>query len=208
MVLSFVIAVLAGYLLGNLNGAIIASRVYAHEDVRKKGSGNAGLTNFVRSFGKSKALTVIFLDVGKTVAACLIGRLLLEPYGRGTDGAVAAAVAVSLGHDFPAFFGFRGGKGIVCGATVALMLDWRCFLVLCVIFFGTFALTRFISLSSILAAAGFSISFLIAYCGDLPLQLLTFFIGALAIYQHRGNIARLLSGTERKFTFGKEENTQ
>ena len=96
MILSVVAAIVIAYLLGNLNGAIIASRLYAHEDVREKGSGNAGLTNFIRSFGMGKALLVIFLDVGKAVLACLFGRLLLAPYGEGTTGAVIAAVAVIL----------------------------------------------------------------------------------------------------------------
>ena len=205
MILSVIVAILIAYLLGNLNGAIIASRLYAHEDVREKGSGNAGLTNFVRSFGTSKALMVILLDVGKTVAACLLGRALLAPYGEGTTGGVIAAVAVSLGHDFPAFFGFKGGKGIVCGATVAAVLDIRCFLILLAVFFVCFAITRYVSLSSVLAAIGFSVSFAVAYRGDLLLQLCTVFIGALAVFMHRGNIKRLLSGTEHKFSFGKKE---
>lgn len=205
MILSVVAAIAGAYLLGNLNGAIIASRLYAHEDVRKKGSGNAGLTNFVRSFGAGKALLVVLLDVGKTVLACLLGRLLLKPYGEGTTGAVIAAVAVSLGHDFPAFFGFKGGKGVMCGATVAAVLDIRCFLILLIIFFVCFAITRYVSLSSVLAAIGFGISFAVVYRGDLLLQFCTAFIGTLAVFMHRGNIKRLLSGTERKFSFGKKE---
>lgn len=205
MIFSVVAAIVSAYLLGNINGAIVASRLYAHEDIRKKGSGNAGLTNFVRSFGAGKALLVILLDVGKTVIACLLGRLLLTPYGQGTTGAVIAAVAVSLGHDFPAFFGFKGGKGIMCGATVAAVLDIRCFLILLGIFLVCFAITRYVSLSSILAATGFSVSFAVVYRGDPLLQLCTVFIGALAVFMHRGNIKRLLSGTERKFSFGKKE---
>lgn len=206
MVISFLLAIVLSYLLGNINGALIVSRVFVHEDVRSKGSGNAGLTNFVRNYGTARSLLVIFLDVGKTVAACSLGRFLLTPYGLGTNGAVASAVAVSLGHDFPALFGFRGGKGIVCGATIAFMLDWRCFLVLFAVFFLTFVITRYVSLSSILAAAGFSIAFVILYWGNWHLQLGAFFIGALAVFMHRGNIRRLLAGTERKFSFGKKEN--
>ncbi len=205
MELWFVAVAVIGYLLGNLNGAIIASRLFSHEDVRKKGSGNAGLTNFVRSFGAGKAMFVIAMDVGKAVCACLLGRLLLAPYGQGTVGAVVAAVAVSLGHDFPAFFGFKGGKGIVCGATVAAMLDIRCFLILLAVFAVCFAITRYVSLSSILAATAFGICFAIRYRGNLLLQLCTIFIAALAVFMHRGNIKRLLSGTERKFSFGKKE---
>ncbi len=205
MALYFVAVVMIGYLLGNLNGAIIASRLFSHEDVRKKGSGNAGLTNFVRSFGAGKAMFVIVMDVGKAVCACLLGRLLLAPYGQGTAGAVVGAVAVSLGHDFPVFFGFKGGKGIVCGATVAACLDLRCFLILLAVFAVCFAITRYVSLSSILATTAFGICFAILYRGNLLLQLCTMFIAALAVFMHRGNIQRLLSGTERKFSFGKKE---
>ena len=205
MILSVVAVIVGAYLLGNLNGAIIASLLYAHEDVRKKGSGNAGLTNFVRNFGAGKAIFVIVMDVGKTVLACYLGRLLLAPYGQGTTGTVIAAVAVSLGHDFPVFFGFKGGKGIVCGATVAAVLDFRCFLILAAVFFACFLITRYVSLSSILAATAFSIAFAILYRGNLILQLCTVFIGTLAVFMHRGNIRRLLNGTERKFSFGKKE---
>ena len=205
MALCFVAVVVIGYLLGNLNGAIIASRMFSHEDVREKGSGNAGLTNFVRSFGAGKAIFVIVMDVGKAVCACLLGRLLLVPYGQETAGAVVGAVAVSLGHDFPVFFGFKGGKGIVCGATVAACLDLRCFAILVAVFAICFAITRYVSLSSILAATAFGICFALFYRGNLVLQLGVIFIAALAVFMHRSNIARLISGTERKFSFGKKE---
>lgn len=208
MVLAILVTVIVGYLLGNLNGAILTSRFFSHEDVRERGSGNAGLTNFVRNFGASKALLVIFLDVGKTVAACLLGGALLSPYGYGMDGKVLGALAVSLGHDFPAFFGFKGGKGIVCGATIAAALDWRVFLVLVVIFFTCFFITRIVSLSSILVAASFSIGFVIRFWGDLPLQIGTAVIGIFAIWMHRENIKRLLNGTERKFSFGSKEKNK
>ncbi len=206
MWLSVAAVIVIAYLLGNLNGAIFTSRYFAHEDVRKKGSGNAGLTNFVRNYGVGKALFVIFVDVGKTVAACLLGGALLKGYGYYTEGTVLGALAVSLGHDFPAFFGFKGGKGIVCGATVAAVLDGGVFLILAVIFFTCFFITKYVSLSSILVAASFSIAFVIHFWGNLPLQIGTAVIGILAIWMHRENIKRLLSGTERKFSFGAKEN--
>ena len=208
MVLAILVTVLVGYLFGNLNGAILTSRHFSHEDVREKGSGNAGLTNFVRNFGASKALLVILMDAGKTVAACLLGGALLQPHGYATEGTVLGALAVSLGHDFPAFFGFKGGKGIVCGATIAAVLDVRVFLVLFVVFFTCFFLTRFVSLSSILTSASFTIGFVIRYWGNWPLQLGTAVIGIFAIWMHRENIKRLLSGTERKFSFGSKEKNK
>lgn len=205
MWLSVTVVIVIAYLLGNLNGAIFTSRYFSHEDVREKGSGNAGLTNFVRNYGVGKALFVILLDAGKTVAACLLGGALLEPYGYGTEGTVLGALIVSIGHDFPAFLGFRGGKGIVCGATVAAVLDGGVFLILAAVFFACFFITRYVSLSSILAAVSFSIGFVIFYWGNLPLQIGTAVIGVLAIWMHRDNIKRLLSGTERKFSFGSKE---
>lgn len=206
MVLTVAVIIVISYLLGNLNGAIFTSRYFAHEDVREKGSGNAGLTNFVRNFGVGKALFVILVDVGKTVAACLLGGLLLQKYGFYTEGAVLGALMVSLGHDFPAFFGFKGGKGIVCGATVAAFFDLPVFLILVVVFFASFFITRYVSLSSILASAAFSVCFVIRYWGNLPLQIGTAVIGIFAIWMHRENIKRLVSGTERKFTFGSKES--
>lgn len=206
MGLTVTVIIVISYLLGNLNGAIFTSRYFAHEDVREKGSGNAGLTNFVRNYGVGKALIVLGLDAGKTVAACLLGGALLAPYGYYTEGTVLGALLVSLGHDFPAFLGFKGGKGIVCGATVAAVLDIRVFLILAVIFFTCFFITRYVSLSSIIVAAAFSVCFVIRYWGNLPLQIGTAVIGIFAIWMHRENIKRLLSGTERKFTFGSKES--
>ncbi|MBE6943899.1 MAG: glycerol-3-phosphate acyltransferase [Ruminococcaceae bacterium] len=208
MLLAFIITAVVGYLLGNLNGAIFTARYFAHEDVRKKGSGNAGLTNFVRNFGTGKAIFVILLDVGKTVAACLLGGALLAPYGLTTEGKVLGALAVSLGHDFPALFGFKGGKGIVCGATIAAVLDWRVFAVLVVIFFTCFFITRYVSLSSILVSASFGIGFVLRYWGTPSLQIGVAIIAIFAIWMHRENIKRLLSGTERKFSLGSKEKKQ
>ncbi len=206
MWLSAIAVAVIAYFLGNLNGAIFTSRYFAHEDVRAKGSGNAGLTNFVRNYGVGKALFVILLDVGKTVAACLLGGALLAPYGYYTEGSVLGALAVSIGHDFPVLFGFKGGKGIVCGAAVAAVLDWRVFLVLAGIFFTCFFITRYVSLSSILTATGFAVCFVIVYWGDIPLQICAVVIGMLAVWMHRENIGRLRNGTERKFSLGAKEN--
>lgn len=208
MLLAFIITAVVGYFLGNLNGAIFTARYFAHEDVREKGSGNAGLTNFVRNFGTGKAIFVIVLDVGKSVAACLLGGALLAPYGLTTEGKVLGALAVSLGHDFPALFGFKGGKGVVCGATIAAVLDLQVFVILAVIFFSCFFITKYVSLSSILVSASFSVLFVLHYWGNLPVQIGTAVIGIFAIWMHRENIKRLLTGTERKFSVGSKEKKQ
>lgn len=196
---------LTAYLLGNLNGAVCMSTLLEKDDVRNHGSGNAGLTNFLRSYGGWKTLLVILIDMGKTVVACLVGRYMFEGLGYGLEGAMLAAVAVSLGHDFPALLGFRGGKGILCGFAVALVLDWRIALILLAVFFVVFILSRYVSLSSVLAAASFCVTFCL-YHWDRPwVAAGGVFLGVLAIAMHRTNIMRLLNGTENRFSIRKKE---
>ena len=120
-----VLAFLCSYLLGNLNGAVIVSSIYAHDDVRTHGSGNAGLTNFIRTYGPKIAIYVILIDVGKALLACFASGMLLNGYGYYKEGVAVGALFVILGHAFPALLGFRGGKGILSGVTVACMMDWR-----------------------------------------------------------------------------------
>ena len=195
---SLLITVLTAYLLGNLNGSVCISQIVAHEDVRSHGSGNAGLTNFFRTYGSWSTLLVLLIDAGKTVLACLVGGLLLKSYGYGSEGAVAGAVAVSLGHDFPALLGFKGGKGIVCGLAIALVLDWRIALIILAVFVVCFAITRYVSLSSVLAATAFLIGFVVFHYDNMFVMGGGILIALLAIIMHRGNIKRLLTGTEKK----------
>ena len=203
MWIRFLLTAVIGYFLGNLNGAFIMYKLLTHEDIRKSGSGNAGLTNFMRQFGPSKGIWVLLIDIGKAVAACLLGRFLLAPLGLPMEGLMVGAVAVSLGHDFPALLGFHGGKGIVCGFSVALCADWRCALVILAVFVICLYLTRYVSLSSILGAAAFCVSFLVFHRQEPAVAVMGVLIGLLAIFMHRANIKRLLSGTEKKATFSK-----
>ena len=122
---AIVITVLVGYLLGNLNGAVCMSNLLANEDVRNQGSGNAGLTNFIRNYGAASSISVILIDGVKAALACLAGGLMLAPYGMYTEGLAIGGLAVMLGHDFPALLGFRGGKGILSGCVIAFTIDWR-----------------------------------------------------------------------------------
>ena len=203
MLLSILITVIVSYLLGNLNGAVMMYRLFAKEDIRNTGSGNAGLTNFLRKFGPSSGIWVMAIDMGKAIVACVIGKLLLTPYGYGMEGLMVGALAVSLGHDFPALLGFKGGKGIVCGFAVAIAADWRCALIIAAIFAICLYITRYVSLSSILAAAGFCVSFVVFHYRQPVVAVIGVLIGLLAIFMHRTNIKRLLSGTEKKATFSK-----
>ena len=118
MLQRILITALVSYFLGNHNGAICVSAML-HDDVRSHGSGNAGLTNFIRSYGAGRSAMVIAIDVGKAVLACLLGALVFEPYGLRLEGMTLAGVCVMLGHDFPALQGFRGGKGQRYGGMTA-----------------------------------------------------------------------------------------
>ena len=198
MVLLFAtITVLVGYLLGNLNGAVCVSRMLG-DDVRTHGSGNAGLTNFIRNYGAGKAFLVILIDAGKAVVGCLLGGFLLKAHWDFQAGAALGGAAVMLGHVFPAFLGFRGGKGILSGLFIALVVDYRIALLILAVFAVFYLLTRYVSLGSVLAALAFSIGFAVFHYGDLPTMLCGIFMGALAIFMHRQNILRLIKGQERK----------
>lgn len=201
---AIVITVLAAYFLGNVNGAVVISRMVAGDDVRSHGSGNAGLTNFIRNYGVSNALLVILIDAGKAALACLLGGLLLKPYGYDLEGAALAGVFVMLGHDFPALLKFKGGKGILSGLFIALVVDWRIAVLILVVFAVTYLLTWYVSLGSVLASAAFGIGFVIFHHDNLAVMICGIFMGLLAIFMHRGNIVRLCKGEERKTNlFGK-----
>ena len=192
-VFAMFVVVLLGYFLGCLNGSVLVSHFIIRDDVRQHGSGNAGLTNFYRTYGAKYALGVILLDMGKTVAACLIGGVILNYLaGDWTFGVLLGGLGSELGHMFPVFFGFKG-------AVLVWLLNWR----VALIAWGLFALlwltTRYVSLGSITAAVSMPVStwFL---CGHNGLYTsLTVIIAALVLWCHRENIQRLLRGQERKF---------
>ena len=203
MWLRVLLTIVIGYLLGNLNGAFLMYKFLTHEDIRNSGSGNAGLTNFMRKFGPSNGIWVLVIDLAKTVLACLLGRFLFAPLGYAMEGLMLGALAVSLGHDFPAFLGFHGGKGIVCGFAIALVTDWRCALIILAVFGIFLALTRYVSLSSVLASVAFGVSFVVLHHTRPFVAVTGVVLSLLAVFMHRSNIARLLKGTEKKATFSK-----
>ena len=197
------ITVLAGYLLGNLNGSICVSHMLG-DDVREHGSGNAGLTNFIRNYGAGRAFLVILSDAGKAIVACLAGGLLLAPYGCWLEGLTLGGLAVMLGHDYPALLGFRGGKGILSGLFVALVVDWRIALIILTVFAVVYLATKYVSLGSVLAAVAFGICFVIFHHDNLYVMLGGIAMSALTIFMHRGNIVRLVKGNERKTNLFKK----
>ena len=203
------LALVCSYLLGNLNGAVIVSAIYAHDDVRTHGSGNAGLTNFIRTYGPQIAIYVIAIDVGKAVLACLLSGLLLRSYGFYTEGVAVGALGVILGHAFPALLGFKGGKGILSGVTVACMMDWRIGLFVFGIFLVAYILTGYVSLGSVLSAGSFG--FIYAWVhpdvGIFPIAV-ALFLSALVVWMHRTNIVRLVKGQERKTNLLKKGKSE
>ncbi len=195
------------YLCGCFNGAVIVSKYILRDDIRTHGSGNAGLTNFYRTFGGGLTLVVILLDVVKAILAVLLGVCLagtvFEGYWHQEEFIVLAkywaGLFCLLGHMFPCMFGFKGGKGILSGGTIAIMVDWRVALVVWGGFLILAALTRYVSLGSCWAGASFPfISWLVFQ--DLAVLILSGAIGWLIVWKHRGNIQRILKGEERKFS--------
>ena len=205
---SVLLTILAGYLLGNHNGAVSMSRLLDNKDIREQGSGNAGLTNFMRAYSPTKALLVVLIDVGKALLACLLGKVLLAPFGYAQEGVLIGGLAVNFGHDFPALLGFRGGKGVLCGITVAFMADWRCALVVVAVFALCLWLTRYVSLSSILGSLTFVVMYPLLHRESVASVAMGMFLGLFIVFMHRSNIGRLLKGNERKATFSKFRKKQ
>lgn len=200
---SLFIGMLASYLLGNLNGAVCMSAL-KHDDVRSHGSGNAGLTNFIRNYGVGQAAYVILIDAGKAIVSCLLTGLLLEPFGYYRMGTALGGFAVMLGHNFPALLGFKGGKGILSGLFIALTVDWRIALIILGVFAVAYLLTQYVSLASVLAALAFSVSFAVLHFGDWVVMSCGIVMGAMAVYMHRSNIQRLIRGEESKTNLFKK----
>lgn len=208
MAVSIALICVLGYLLGGINGAILLSKLVEKDDVRRHGSGNAGFTNFFRNYGKRTSLLVILIDAAKAAVSCLLGGWLLGKCGLRTEGMLLGGLTATLGHDFPAFLGFRGGKGIVCGFATALVTDWRVGLILLAVFALVYFLTHYVSLASVLCALGLFVSFWLFYPGRPFVLILSGCLSALAIFLHRENINRLVRGQERKTYFFKRGETK
>ncbi len=198
------ITVLVGYLLGNLNGAVLMSNLMAHEDVRSHGSGNAGLTNFARNYGGIGSLGVILIDGGKAALACMAGGLMLARYGMYLEGKVIGGLALMVGHDFPAFLGFRGGKGILSGCLIAFTVDWRIGVLILSLFAVIYLISGYVSLGSVFASAAFGAGFVIFHHDNLVVMICGLVMGILAVSMHHANIRRLIKGEERKTNLFKK----
>lgn len=194
---SWIVSISVAYLLGSIPFGYLLVRIFRKEDIRQQGSGNIGATNVARSGAKGLGLATLLLDLGKALA----GVLIAEHIAPGNfDIAVAAAVAAILGHVFPVWLGFRGGKGVASALGVFLALTWPSGLTVFLIFVVVFALTRYVSLASIMAAAAFPLVGLHFVSSRSPMVVFGFiFIPLLIIVKHHGNIRRLINGTESRW---------
>lgn len=203
------------YLLGSISSAIIVSKVMCNDDVRKHGSGNAGLTNMLRTYGKGAAALTLLGDMLKTAVAILLCAITFGfsyQNGISTSGVCyLAGLCAVMGHVFPVFYGFKGGKGVLVTAVMTLILAPTVFFILIAIFAAVVAISGFVSLGSLTVATLYPIAIcLCSYLmgGKIPTLtvICTLFLCLFVIWCHRTNIKRLLAGTEKKISVGKKKD--
>jgi glycerol-3-phosphate acyltransferase PlsY len=196
MIIEFVLSVVVAYLIGSLNASILYTRITGAEDIRKKGSGNAGMTNMLRNNGAKSAAIVFLGDVLKGILAVVIVRL----YTDNVAWMCCAAFFVVIGHIFPVYFGFKGGKGVATAVASAAALPhgWLIAIILMVIFIPAVAITRMVSVSVLIATATYPLWVYIFTDADTANFIYSFIIVALIFIAHRANIVRLINGTENK----------
>ena len=205
--LASLVILLLGYFLGCLNGSVMVSHFIIKDDVRQHGSGNAGLTNFYRTYGAKYALGVILFDMGKTVIACLIGGAAFDYLaGDWMLGVLLGGLGCELGHMFPVFFGFKGGKGVLVAGGTILAIQPVLIPFLAVIFLACLLPTGMVSLGSIAMAASYPVLTLIYgllkgfAAGDLIVCVVgAAIMGGMVIWMHRANIQRIREGKEYRF---------
>lgn len=228
-----ILVLIIAYLLGSVNFSIILTRIIKKDDIRNYGSGNAGATNMLRAVGKRAAGLTFLLDFVKCAAAVTVGRLIISavcsaigaPPELANLGAYFAGLACIIGHMFPVYFGFRGGKGVVTTAAMMVLIDWRVFILLFSVFLIVFAIRRIVSLASIVGTALYPVgTFIITYLFDyssspffpggrmsleylIIVTVLSALTGAVVVIKHRSNIKRLIAGTEKPISLKKTENS-
>lgn len=211
MVVYIITAVIA-YAIGSINFSVLISRKMAGFDVREKGSGNAGSTNVLRTVGKKAAALTLVCDILKGIVAVLVS-LLISKIAKDCSPAILveiAALAVVLGHTFPIFFEFRGGKGVATSLGLILIINWKIGLICLVFALALMAITRMVSLGSISAAVLFAVLTIFirdSYIVDFEASFMIFgiLLAAFVIFNHRSNLKRIIAGTENKLSFSKKE---
>jgi len=230
--LALLLTALGGYLLGSINWAIIITRFIFRKDIREEGSGNAGATNVLRNHGRGPAILTTLGDMAKSMVAVLLGGWLVANLQLGVPslsgykdwiqlnltliGGYVGGFFCLLGHDFPVFYGFRGGKGVLTTLGMFLLLDWRVALICLGIFIVIVAITRMVSLGSILAiGCGMPLVFLFTWFRErecrYPLAVfctvMTVLVWLLIVWQHRANIRRIAAGTENRLGKTKKNDS-
>jgi len=202
MVLQFAFVAMSAYLLGGINGAIITSKYFYKKDVRDYGSGNAGLTNFYRVFGKYGLVLVIAIDILKTAVPVIFAGWLFGRSDMWAEGSAFAGFFAMLGHAYPLYYEFKGGKAVMAGGTLVWFVDWRIGIVVWAAFAVAVLLTRYVSLGSVVAGIFYPVSMAVFGIYGLALIMVTL-SGALLIFRHKENIKRIIKGTESKLHFRK-----
>lgn len=206
---AYIVIAIIAYAIGSINFSVIFSRKYAGFDVREKGSGNAGTTNMLRSVGKKAAAITLLCDILKGVVSILIA-VIIGNIVKSSDKALLveiAGIAVVLGHTFPIFFEFKGGKGVATSLGVLLMTNWQIGLICLVFALVIMALTKMVSMGSVGAAVLFPILTLfinhhyIVEANGFKFFFYSIILAAIVAFNHRENIKRILNGTENKLSF-------
>lgn len=212
--MKYIIIAIIAYLIGSINFSILISKKKAGYDIRQKGSGNAGTTNMLRNLGKKYAAITLICDVLKGVVAIGIAIIVGSILGDTNKALLVqiAGVAVVIGHTFPIFFGFKGGKGVATSLGILLMTNWQLGLICLVFALVLMALTRVVSMGSIAAAILYPILTLFVGGGHYIVEsnglgngyfIYSVILAVIVIFNHRENIKRILSGTENKISFNK-----
>ncbi|MBE6023647.1 MAG: glycerol-3-phosphate 1-O-acyltransferase PlsY [Cellulosilyticum sp.] len=201
-------ALLIGYLLGGVQSAILVGR-FKGIDIRTHGSGNAGTTNTIRVLGKKAGALVLVIDILKAVIAIVLAKLIFGSSHQDAKVLIAlySGIGAILGHSYPLWFGFKGGKGIATTAGTLIGIDVRLFLIAAAVFLICFCITRIVSISSLLMTASLPVLISVMYAGKgaigIEAMLLALAITAFTFYRHKANIIRIMNGTEAKLTSKK-----
>ncbi len=207
---AYIIVGIVAYLIGSISFSVIFSKKMAGFDVREKGSGNAGATNMLRSVGKKAAVLTLLCDALKGVVA-IIFAIIVGAIAKESDKALLVQIAgilVVVGHTYPVFFGFKGGKGVATALGVLLMTNWKIGLICLVFALVIMALTRIVSAGSVVAAVLFPVLVLFMHTNYTISEGSSYFVysiilAVIVLFNHRSNIKRILSGTENKLSFKK-----
>ena len=211
MIATYIVIGIIAYAIGSISFSIIFSKKFAGFDVREKGSGNAGTTNVLRTVGRKVAILTLICDILKGTVAVLIA-IIIGNIGKIQDKAILvqiAAIFVIIGHTFPVYFGFKGGKGVATSLGVVLLINWQIGLICLVFALLLMGLTKMVSLGSCSVALLYPVLTLFIHDNYLVKEGSGYFIysviiGIIVLFNHRSNIKRILNGTENKLSFGKK----